>query len=624
MLSLTKHEGRPRMMPVSGSQLSVRCAPRRRLAVGRAIRHASHLGDARRPDLPLLFARRWRGDAGVTPCVDRGNGGSIMSRIAGIALLALAQLAALPQAAQALLAEDATNRFQPRAEELFKDLNAARPSHQAALAALDEAKAAAAACDRAAYDAAARKFNDWAKKLDGLQARTQSLQGAMPSVAEVEADAAKKTASLTDEIDKLYDDIKDLGKIAAKYPRGEMPSAVRNDLFDKEWKFQGGIIDREAERRKIPGQVQAYKTLRARVDGAVGTMADRQGQLQNARVNWPDFPDDCGTEEARDDGSHVSIGGGFTGGTLDRRRRGFLRTEDLGIVVLAHMLQFDADATFRQFQADFSIGMPAFTPEQAVARVLLTPWQRFFTTLAFIGGYSNLYSKAQDDIGHASAGGRQTAVLSPLANGPLGGGAVTAPGFGDVQNASFALEYRRQSGFLGLSSSFDVDLPNGTKAEVEPRVQVNLADSSMYEIVTGVTNAGTFPFAYRNMLDTSSVGVGLGVDLRLPFNLEKVPGLGFYATGDVSVDRQSIDGFSQLNAGNFAPERKELKARQVTVAGEARVGLYLDLDAVDVEIGVGYRAQNEPNVSITGNQDATVEFDTVTSVRFFLMNRIRF
>ena len=282
-------------------------------------------------------------------------------------------------------------------------------------------------------------------------------------------------------------------------------------------------------------------------------------------------------------------------GSINRGRSSFFRTE-LGGVVLRNP-HFTARRDSEDFKAvDLSGGIYNFLP--------LAP---LFDPLGIFDDNAwDLFSKAVfgisstgRSVGMLSAGGNQLAILSPAGPaGALGGGAVTAPGFGDIDGLRYDDNYSEGFFSLGARNSITVDAgPNAII--ISPRVSAFYGFVDERSSLSGMTNAGTFPFRYDNKIKTDRVGLELGGEVKL----QMPNGYGFYIEGDARFIHNEADGISQLSAGPFIPEIGRDSISFNDFGGVIGAGIVAETSTMRGRLGVQYETWKIPSLNVPGTRE---------------------
>ncbi|MGI9386334.1 MAG: hypothetical protein ACR2OX_02785 [Methyloligellaceae bacterium] len=291
------------------------------------------------------------------------------------------------------------------------------------------------------------------------------------------------------------------------------------------------------------------------------------------------------------------LGGGLRIGKLDREVAQFLRTELAGTVINPYFLNVDrGNADFSGFDVrDVKYGIidpfGIFSNDE---------WDFFF-------GYSLATSHLRFSSPRLSANGNQTAILSPAGPaGALGGGAVTAPGFGDVTNINYMDSYEEDFFRVGIQNTFRVS----DNVSWTPRFGYAYGRVEEESKLSGVTNGGTFPFQYHNKIDTDRHMLEVGSQITLKLT----PEISAYLDGDVRLIHNDAAGSSRLDAGPFVPEIGMAALSETDVGGRVGAGVLVGTDMLQGRFGVEYETWNIPVLHASGTQPAYLLFQKRDSI----------
>jgi hypothetical protein len=220
----------------------------------------------------------------------------------------------------------------------------------------------------------------------------------------------------------------------------------------------------------------------------------------------------------------------------------------------------------------------------------------------------------------------------------------TATVLNDKQSIAYHNSYNRQEGYAGMRMTM---LSSGSWASAKeaPKLQpmgfVSFGDVTVDETMSGASpaNKGVTgnPWAYRNSIDLSYMGVGVGVSASGPLAEIARVRVGYFGSLRAAAELQQAAGSSQTEC---APTRankyqavatKDLQSDQTAFSMLAEAGLSVALmTGVDIELGGRYRRMDAPQVGLTsqgglapqgapgGNQEASIKFDSSTEMTGFL------
>ncbi len=296
----------------------------------------------------------------------------------------------------------------------------------------------------------------------------------------------------------------------------------------------------------------------------------------------------------------LSVGGRI--GTVDRPSAMFLRTELGGNIISPYFLNIDRGNTdftgfdIRDVKYAWIDPFGFFTNDEL---------DNMFFGLYF--GYSYASSSLNYTALQLSAGGNQVGVLSPAGPGaPLGGGVVTAAGFGDVTNIVFSDFYDEQFFRTGIQRTLNL----GANISWTPRVGYAYSYVEEKSALSAMTNAGTFSIRYDNHSETDRHILELGSEVRV--NIAN--NFGVFVDGDLRFINNNAHGYSKLRAGNFAPEIGRFSRSEGDVGGRIGAGVFVENEFVQGRAGVEYETWQIPSVHIPGTSPAYLTFEDRDSV----------
>jgi hypothetical protein len=199
---------------------------------------------------------------------------------------------------------------------------------------------------------------------------------------------------------------------------------------------------------------------------------------------------------------------------------------------------------------------------------------------------------------------------------------------GGKQELVYRNFYDREEGYAGLRMTM---LSGGSWASAKdaPKLQpmgfVSFGDVTVDETFSGaVGKTASNPWAYRNSVDLSHTGVGVGISASGPLTEIAQVRIGYFGALRGAAELQQATGSSQTECGSTrsrcqAVVRKELQSDQTAFFMLAEAGLSVALmTGVDIELGGRYRRMDAPQVVVGGDQDALIKFDALTEVTGFL------
>jgi ribosomal protein S8 len=289
-------------------------------------------------------------------------------------------------------------------------------------------------------------------------------------------------------------------------------------------------------------------------------------------------------------------------GMLDRGKASRLRTELGGMVTNERFGPVDRN--------DFALGLDTTLQLNLDPRPILGKQ----VGLSPFVGFSSFDAGDTTRIDFLSANGDQTALLGPQGpGGPLGGGLVTAAGFGDVENVRYSDDYDEFILRFGLSGKVRFD----SGITLEPRGSFFYGTTDERSSFSGYTNLGTVDFAYMSETESDRYGLELGTRLSFPLG---DAGFGMFVDGAVRFIHNEASGYTSFDAGfNGAPvpawsELQHYSKDKFDVGGLIGGGLTYDNGPISAFAGVTLETWQIPVVQVTGEVPAFIDYDDRFSV----------
>ena len=323
----------------------------------------------------------------------------------------------------------------------------------------------------------------------------------------------------------------------------------------------------------------------------------------------PEEPEDRRTSQA-DPFMRPSFGLGTRYGEVDRGNVSYLRTQFGGVVIDSAFAGIEREHEFKAIDGEFTFPLGTYSLGDKPFDL------RLFTAGTYAFGDLDM------DGDLISAGGDQLAILGPEGpSGPLGGGLVTAAGFGDVTDWSYADDYDEIliRGGVEAQSAF-ADPP----VRLRPRLSFLYSHTDEDSSFSGFTNAGTVFFDYDTELESDRYGAELGLYADVPVG----GNFSLYLDGAARVTYDDAKGSTSLSGTTFgtpfASEQEHYSDSGWHLGGTLGGGVAVDWGQVRGSLGAEFETWQVPVPQVTGEEPASIDFESRDSWVLKAQVKLRF
>lgn len=514
---------------------------------------------------------------------------------------------------------------------------------------INQAKIAAEACDRAAYDAAIAKINAWAGTLDGLIADAEkTMQGLVgPGSIELTMEEVSKPFNARAESlrrrraeaqKRLDAAIKenDLGTLIFRRMAedGRLPPDVAGP-YNEVKGYNDALTELSDITLELNSLASYYRRDHEFGQAVVKTLNDWKAKLDAERAGIPPFPEDCGQSAGTDtriglggnqsatDTNGVAVNGqapaqtpipddrapinsswdwngGINIGTLNRGSTGVLGTDDTVTIAPNNLLFLENEEDFEEYFFEL---VHRFGVWGAL-------WEVSFA-------YHYGHSDGDQLIERVSPGaGNRLSIFSPQGvNGGLGGG--LGVGFRDA----VGIHHSNDNEFHEFSTAFFGNLFNGPAMAIRGGLLASYGGWDLTERIHGSIEGINQTFAYHNIAEVSTYSIGAGVELEHDIGTIGDTPVEFY--GGMSFERQfhDNDGHSTLDLSGTvnATERQNLSGDEETNRFTINAGFAFGLTKkLDLNIGASFRSYSTPEVRILPSQVAYINLSDANEFAGFI------
>jgi len=305
-------------------------------------------------------------------------------------------------------------------------------------------------------------------------------------------------------------------------------------------------------------------------------------------------------------GSDVSFS--FTGevGKSYRKSSYFLRSE-LGVVIDPKLLSFNNDDTSGGNTAELK---GSFAPGKVSFFGPKTYWK---------AGWNWYGTEAKASINNFALNNNNLGIISPEANGGLGGGVLINAGgvnFSDITDVHYKNHFYETNLFGEIGS----DIPHGA-GTLRPSFRIALGHTDLDEKLSGTTAAGGLDFDYKNSLMAYQGTISGGLELLYPLgDIGGVP-IEYYGSIAAGMRFYQFDGKSRLTTNGLLNARERVKFDDFKVSYTTQVYLGLAAEVtpnLEFTTGVRFRQTEAPRVEINGNEDAHIKLESAQELTFSL------
>lgn len=296
----------------------------------------------------------------------------------------------------------------------------------------------------------------------------------------------------------------------------------------------------------------------------------------------------------------------------ERRNRpdsSFLRYEDGGMVVNRGFLNYDNEETDTRttFSLDYKFG------DYYIGGIR--------SGLSLSAAYSRFDSSSSDSTETVQApSGYQTAILSPDADGSLGGGVILAQGNpSDLTNVNYGENYREYDFSLRLNTHHYCE---GLNLQIDNHIGYTRGDIETAQGLSGITNVGTLDFVYD--IDTESEFNEWGLGTTLTYPLTRF--FSVYGGYELAYRRSETSGSASLDLSGAlnASENQDFEENDSSFRYRLDGGIKATFNRFDVGLGFYYEEEDTPQVDISGDHDASVSNEETDNVGIYAGLRVAF
>lgn len=500
---------------------------------------------------------------------------------------------------------------------------------------INQAKIAAEACDRAAYDAAIAKINAWGNTLDGLIADAEkTMQGLVgPGSIELTMEEVSKPynarakslrrrrAAAQERLDAAIK-ANNLGTLVFRRmaEEGRLPPDVAGP-YNEVNGYNDALTELSDITLELNSLASYYRRDHEFGQAVVKTLNEWKAKLDAERAGIPPFPEDCGGTAGTDtriglggnqsatDTNGVTLNGGPAGqafnppswvfnagadvGELDRGSTGTLGYDNGAMIAPGNLLFLDNEELVERYFVE-------------LAHWFLSGGGLWGLHFGFIYGMSDV-DQLVDRV--SPGAGNNLLIFSPQGiDGGLGGGlnagARDAVGIHHSNDNDF-----HEFNIGGQTLFSQGTILGGRSYSITGGPTFAYGQWDLDEAIHGSVEGINQTFAYHNMAEVTTYSFGGQV------NLQKQLGTLFGApatlNSGLSFERQHHDfsGYSKLalNGVVDAVERQNFSGDEWTNRWKSSVGVSFELTKqLDLTLGGSYQSYATPEVQILPNQVADV------------------
>ena len=284
----------------------------------------------------------------------------------------------------------------------------------------------------------------------------------------------------------------------------------------------------------------------------------------------------------------------------------FLRSE-LGVVIDPKLLSFNNDDTSGGNTAELK---GSFAPDKVWFFGPETYWKV---------GWNWYGTEAKASISNLALNNNNLGIISPEANGGLGGGVVVNAGgvnFSDITDVRYKNHFYETNLFGEIGGKIRYG-----DATIRPSVRIAIGYNDLDERLSGTTAAGGLNFDYKNSLMAYQGTFSGGLELLQPLgDIGGVP-IEYYGSVSAGLRLLDFDGSSTLTTSGAlnARERVNFDDFKLSYMAQAYLGLAAEVTpTLEFTTGVRFRQTEAPRVVINGNEDAHIKLESAQELTFSL------